>query len=60
MRPRANAVTKALIMGVGQADMDAVLDTAAEQFAAAVRGAEATEGMTAFMQKRMPAWASNQ
>lgn len=58
--PRANAVTKALIMGVGQADMDAVLDTAAEQFAAAVRGAEATEGMTAFMQKRMPAWASNQ
>lgn len=39
--------------------MDAVLDTAAEQFAAAVRSAEATEGMTAFMQKRMPAWASN-
>jgi isohexenylglutaconyl-CoA hydratase len=38
--------------------MDAVLDDAAHKFAAAVRGAEAPEGITAFMQKRAPKWAT--
>lgn len=55
--PRANAVTKAILLNVGKLDMDAVLDDAATQFAACVRGPEAPEGITAFMQKRSPKWA---
>lgn len=56
--PKANAVTKAILLNVGKLDMDAVLDDAATRFAACVRGTEAPEGITAFMQKRSPKWAS--
>ncbi len=56
--PQANALTKAIVMGVGKQDMESVLDDAAAKFAACVRGAEAPEGITAFMQKRKPAWAT--
>jgi isohexenylglutaconyl-CoA hydratase len=55
--PKANAVTKAILLNVGKLDMDAVLDDAAAKFAACVRGPEAPEGITAFMQKRAPKWA---
>ncbi len=55
--PHANAVTKDIILKVARMEMDAVLDDAAQKFAACVRGAEAPEGIAAFMQKRAPRWA---
>lgn len=56
--PQANAVTKQIILNVGHQDMDSVLDDAAQKFAACVRGPEAPEGISAFIQKRKPKWAS--
>jgi len=56
--PLANAMTKEIVLNAGRLDMDAVLDDAAAKFAVAVRGSEAPEGITAFMQKRPPKWAS--
>ncbi|SFF45742.1 isohexenylglutaconyl-CoA hydratase [Fontimonas thermophila] len=56
--PHANAVTKEIILGVAQRDMDVLLDQAAHKFAACVRGTEAPEGILAFMQKRKPKWAN--
>jgi isohexenylglutaconyl-CoA hydratase len=58
--PRANALTKAIVLGVGKQDMDAVLDDAAHKFAACVRGPEAPEGIAAFLQKRAPKWAQSE
>ncbi|MFA5938812.1 MAG: enoyl-CoA hydratase-related protein [Sinimarinibacterium sp.] len=55
--PSANAVTKEIILGVAHMDMDALLDDAAQKFAACVRGPEAPEGIAAFLQKRRPKWA---
>lgn len=55
--PQANAVTKDIILGVARMDMDALLDDAAQKFAACVRGGEAPEGIAAFIQKRKPKWA---
>ncbi len=55
--PSANARTKAIVLSVGQVDPDAVLDQAAEHFAACARGSEAPEGIGAFMQKRAASWA---
>ncbi|HTN33225.1 MAG TPA: enoyl-CoA hydratase-related protein [Marinobacter sp.] len=55
--PNATAETKALLHRVGHEPMSGLLDSAAEKFAAAVRGSEGTEGTMAFMQKRSPAWA---
>jgi isohexenylglutaconyl-CoA hydratase len=52
--PQANALTKQILLDAGQKDMDAVLDDAAQKFAACVRGAEAPEGISAFMQKLAP------
>lgn len=57
--PVANAVTKAIVLNVARQDMDFVLDDAARKFAACVRGPEAPEGISAFMQKRAPSWARN-
>lgn len=54
--PGANAGTKTLMLRVGTAPMDELLDRAAIEFAAAVRSEEGVEGMTAFIQKRQPAW----
>ena len=55
--PRANAVTKKLILDVGQVPMEELLDQAARDFSTAVQGEEGVEGTMAFMQKRKPSWA---
>lgn len=55
--PAAIAATKSLMAAARfTAPGDLVL-RAAELFAAAARGPEGAEGMTAFLQKRKPAWA---
>ncbi len=56
--PAANRATKELIMKVGHIDMDSLLDQAAIDFAEAVQSPEGTEGTMAFVQKRLPSWAS--
>jgi isohexenylglutaconyl-CoA hydratase len=55
--PQANAATKALLLATANQALGPLLDGAAEQFAAAVTGAEGVEGTLAFMQKRAPKWA---
>ncbi|MDH4654257.1 MULTISPECIES: isohexenylglutaconyl-CoA hydratase [unclassified Pseudomonas] len=55
--PGANARTKALLLATENEPLGPLLDSAAEQFAAAVTGAEGTEGTMAFVQKRKPTWA---
>ncbi len=56
--PGAIAVTKDLIAKSTRMDRAALLDEAAVQFAACVRGDEGVEGTTAFVQKRKPKWAA--
>ncbi|HLV17826.1 MAG TPA: enoyl-CoA hydratase-related protein [Pseudomonas sp.] len=55
--PQANAQTKALLLATETRELGPLLDSAAEQFAAAVTGAEGVEGTMAFVQKRAPKWA---
>lgn len=59
--PGANAMTKALLLAAADVasdkELENLLDVAAEQFAAAVKGPEGQEGTLAFMQKRLPNWA---
>jgi isohexenylglutaconyl-CoA hydratase len=55
--PVANAVTKSLLLRVGHEPLDQLLDSSAEAFAEAARGAEAMAGMGAFLQKQSPPWA---
>lgn len=58
--PAAVATTKRLVLAAAGAHGDALsrlLDAAADDFAAAARGPESVEGMTAFLQKRSPQWA---
>jgi isohexenylglutaconyl-CoA hydratase len=58
--PEAVATTKRLVLAAAGAHGDALshlLDSAADDFAAAARGPESVEGMTAFLQKRSPQWA---
>jgi isohexenylglutaconyl-CoA hydratase len=55
--PNAVAATKALMAQARRASADQLVEQAAQVFAAAARSAEGAEGMTAFMQKRKPAWA---
>lgn len=55
--PNAVALTKKLVLAVGQKPLDEVLDDAAADFAVAARGPEAMEGMAAFLQKKTPSWA---
>lgn len=54
--PQANAQTKALLLASETGALGPLLDRAAEQFAAAVTGAEGIEGTLAFVQKRAPQW----
>ncbi len=54
--PQANAQTKALLLATEQEPLGILLDRAAEQFAAAVTGAEGAEGTMAFVQKRPASW----
>ncbi len=56
--PLANRATKELILNVGNTDMEALLDQAATDFAAAVQSPEGSEGTMAFIQKRLPTWAN--
>lgn len=55
--PDAIAATKALMAEGRLRPASELVARAAEVFAAAARGAEGAEGMTAFLQKRKPAWA---
>jgi isohexenylglutaconyl-CoA hydratase len=55
--PAAVAETKKLMRtAAGPTPLPTLLDTAAESFAAAVRGPEGREGAAAFLEKRKPAW----
>jgi len=55
--PQATRATKALFHQLHPGVSDADVAHAAEVFAAAARGLEAMEGLTAFMSKRSPSWA---
>ncbi|MEX6503254.1 enoyl-CoA hydratase/isomerase family protein [Pseudomonas zhanjiangensis] len=55
--PQANAQTKALLLASEEQPLGPLLDSAADQFGAAVTGAEGAEGTLAFVQKRKPDWA---
>jgi len=53
--PQANRALKPLLQDCGRDSDDAVLDTAARQFAACMRN-EGAEGIAAFREKRAAAW----
>lgn len=55
--PKANAVTKNIILNVGLIKQEALLDHAARAFSDALQGDEGIEGTTAFARKRKPEWA---
>ena len=55
--PRANAMTKALLLDIAGADRaERLIERAAEVFTACLRGDEGREGVAAFIEKRPPAW----
>src|SRR6478609_3233981 len=54
--PRANAVTKSLILASRKMPREELLEQAADAFAECLRGAEGREGVNAFLQKRKPKW----
>lgn len=56
--PGANAVTKQIMLSVGQQSMDEILDDGARKFAECIRGEEGVEGTTAFVEKRPPSWSA--
>jgi isohexenylglutaconyl-CoA hydratase len=55
--PGANAETKRLLRACRQETPEAYIEIAARSFAAAARGPEGREGLSAFLEKRPPAWA---
>ena len=55
--PGANAVTKQLMLDVDHVPLEDLLDRAADEFAASLRGDEGREGTRAFREKRLPRWA---
>ncbi|MEO0604135.1 MAG: enoyl-CoA hydratase-related protein [Myxococcota bacterium] len=55
--PGALAATKVLFNRLAPPPDEAMIQLAAEVFAKATRSPEATEGTTAFLQKRKPSWA---
>lgn len=55
--PQATAVTKKLMLQVGQTPLDSLLDSAADRFCEALRSEEGSEGTQAFLEKRLPSWA---
>ncbi len=57
--PGANAATKRLLLASRTMPLEPLLDQAADAFAAALRGDEGREGVTAFLEKRKPAWAED-
>ena len=46
------------MLRMGRDPLDEVLDDAAAEFATLARSDAAVEGMTAFMQRRKPSWAT--
>jgi isohexenylglutaconyl-CoA hydratase len=56
--PGANAAIKRLLLASRTMPRDALLDQSADAFAACLRGPEGQEGVTAFLEKRKPRWAS--
>jgi len=57
--PGANAATKRLLLASRTTSLEPLLDQAADAFAAALRGDEGREGVTAFLEKRKPGWAED-
>jgi isohexenylglutaconyl-CoA hydratase len=55
--PIATAVTKKLILDVGGAELEALLDRASADFSAALTSQEGRDGTLAFIEKRKPFWA---
>lgn len=58
--PGANAATKRLLLASRTTPLAALLDEAADAFAAALRGPEGREGVKAFLEKRPAAWVDKQ
>ncbi|PWE18116.1 enoyl-CoA hydratase [Marinicauda salina] len=58
--PGAIAATKALIRRARFEPAGDLVDDAASVFAQSARGAEGAEGLTAFLEKRPPAWAAEE
>lgn len=54
--PGANALTKKLLLAVGNMDHEVLLDQAADWFAEALGSEEGAEGTRAFLEKRKPRW----
>ncbi len=58
--PRANAITKQLVLATRHLERQEMIKFAGESFAKAMRGEEGREGVAAFLEKRTPAWAKEQ
>lgn len=58
--PGAVAATKKLMLRVGTAPLNELLDVAAADFAIRVRSGEAAAGIAAFLSKSSPPWASEE
>ncbi len=58
--PGANAMTKALVHASATLPLDELLDHSAHRFAEAMLGAEAREGVGAFLNRSKPVWASEE
>lgn len=58
--PGANAGTKVLLEKIKQLDAAQTVALAADTFADSVRGGEGKEGVASFLEKRKPAWASEE
>jgi isohexenylglutaconyl-CoA hydratase len=54
--PKASAATKRLLLASVITPRERLLDEAADAFAQALRGTEGREGVTAFLEKRLPGW----
>jgi isohexenylglutaconyl-CoA hydratase len=57
--PGANAVTKDILLATLHLDREAMMDYAASGFARCMLGEEGREGISAFVEKRKPAWAES-
>ncbi|MGK5094396.1 enoyl-CoA hydratase/isomerase family protein [Deltaproteobacteria bacterium TL4] len=55
--PKANALTKKLMLATSNMPLDTLLDEAAKDFSACIQGIEGAEGTKAFIEKRSPSWA---
>ena len=58
--PKANAATKALVLAVPDMRQDAIMEQAANSFAECLLSDEGREGISAFVEKRKPNWASQE